>query len=175
MRWKKLWSLKDLPLVSFVCRRINARAAALIMRAWWKKPFLPKSSNILRIQFSFSNQNQIYRCLDTFSCTWVFIGSTDIFVKSCISWKSKIWKENNNISREHIKSDKKILPGVACSSADWSTADGCISRFFSSLSNSMPVWAENNSFAFAFAFASQHLNEILQCAAKSILLGPLQS
>ena len=109
MRWKKLWSLKDLPLVSFVCRRINARAAALIMRAWWKKPFLPKSSNILRTQFSFSNQNQIYRCLDTFPCTWVFIGSTDIFVKSCISWKSKIWKENNNISREHIKSDKKIF------------------------------------------------------------------
>ena len=25
---KKLWSLKDLPLVSFVCRRINAPAAA---------------------------------------------------------------------------------------------------------------------------------------------------
>ena len=106
---KKLWSLKDLPLVSFVCRRINARAAALIMRVWWKKPFLPKSSNILRTQVSFSNQNQIYRCLDTFPCTWVFIGSTDIFVKSCISWKSKIWEENNNINREHITSDKNIF------------------------------------------------------------------
>ena len=106
---QKLWSLVDFPLVSFFCRRINARAAALIMMAWWKKSFLPKSSNISQTQFSFSNLNQIYRCFDTFPCTWVFIGSTDIFVKSCISWKSKIWKENNNISREYITSDVKIF------------------------------------------------------------------
>ena len=104
---KKLWSLKDLPLVSFVRRQINARAAALMMRAWWQKPFLPKSSNISRTHFSFSGQKQIYRCHDSFPCTWVFIGSTDIFSESSISCKSKIWKENNNISGEHITSDEK--------------------------------------------------------------------
>ena len=104
---KKLWSLKDLPLVSFVRRRINARAAALMMRAWWQKPFLPKSSNISRTHFSFSGQKQIYRWHDSFPCTWVFIGSTDIFSESSISWKSKIWKENNYISGEHITSDEK--------------------------------------------------------------------
>ena len=78
-----------------------------MMRAWWQKPFLPKSSNISRTHFSFSGQKQIYPWHDSFPCTWVFIGSTDIFSESSISWKSKIWKENNYISGEHITSDEK--------------------------------------------------------------------
>ena len=118
------------------------------MRAWWQKPFLPKSSNISRTHFSFSGQKQIYRCHDSFPCTWVFIGSTDIFSESSISKK------------RNVVFHRKIFPGVACSCADWPTADGSISRFFFSLSNSRPVWAENNS------FASQYLKKF-SCALQN--------